>query len=115
MLPTDAAERKAAPIATGVLDYFPDALMEVARVSQIGNGQHNPGEPLHWAKEKSQDEADALMRHLADRGPSTPTAPGTPGRWPGARLRSSSVRSRLTGSRQTECQRHSLPCCQPKT
>lgn len=68
MLTTDPAERKAAPIATGVLDYFPDALMEVARVSQIGNDQHNPGEPLHWAKEKSQDEADALMRHLADRG-----------------------------------------------
>mgnify|MGYP001614711147 CR=1 FL=1 len=68
MLPTNAQERKDTPIATGVLDYFPDALAEVARVSRAGNEQHNPGEPLHWAKEKSQDEADALLRHLIDRG-----------------------------------------------
>jgi hypothetical protein len=67
-LPKDAAERKALPIASGVLDYFPDALAEVARVSKIGNDQHNPGEPLHWAKEKSTDEADALVRHLLERG-----------------------------------------------
>lgn len=68
MLTTDAADRKATPIASGVLDYFPDALAEVARVSRVGNEQHNPGEPLHWAKEKSTDEADALLRHLVDRG-----------------------------------------------
>jgi hypothetical protein len=37
-------------------------------VSRLGNDQHNPGEPLHWAKEKSTDEADALARHLIDRG-----------------------------------------------
>ncbi len=63
-----AAERKAHPICTGVLDYFPDALLEVAHVSKVGNDQHNPGEALHWAKEKSKDEADALVRHLLDRG-----------------------------------------------
>jgi len=63
-----ATFRKSMPIATGVLDYFPDALAEVARVSKVGNDQHNPGEPLHWAKEKSTDEADALVRHLLDRG-----------------------------------------------
>jgi Domain of unknown function (DUF5664) len=51
-----------------VLDYFPDALYEVAGVSFVGNQQHNPGQPLHWAKEKSADEADALLRHLKDRG-----------------------------------------------
>lgn len=68
MITTDAAERKATPIASGVLDYFPDALAEVARVSKVGNEQHNPGQPLHWAKEKSTDEADALLRHLIDRG-----------------------------------------------
>ena len=56
------------PLARGVLDYFPDALMEVARVSFVGNQQHNPGEPLRWAKEKSSDEADALLRHLRLRG-----------------------------------------------
>lgn len=63
-----AAERKALPIASGVLDYFPDALLAVAEVSRVGNEQHNPGQPLHWAKEKSTDEADALLRHLIDRG-----------------------------------------------
>lgn len=67
-LPSDAAERKATPIYSGVLAYFPDALAEIARVSKIGNDQHNPGEPLHWAKEKSKDEADALVRHLLDIG-----------------------------------------------
>jgi dATP/dGTP diphosphohydrolase len=64
----DAAARKAQPIARGCLDYFPDALLAVAELSRIGNDQHNPGQPLHWAKEKSTDEADALMRHLIDRG-----------------------------------------------
>lgn len=67
-LPTDAKERKALPIATGVLDYFPDALAAVAEVSRIGNEQHNPGQPLHWAKGKSTDHADSLIRHLVERG-----------------------------------------------
>ncbi len=63
-----AAERKASPIARGVLDYFPDAILEVANVSFVGNEQHNPGEAMHWAKEKSTDEADCIVRHLIDRG-----------------------------------------------
>lgn len=61
-------ERKALPLASGVLDYFPDALLAVAEVSRVGNEQHHPGQPLHWDKSKSTDEADALMRHLLDRG-----------------------------------------------
>lgn len=67
-LPTDAKERKAVPITTGVLDYFPDAIAEVAHCSKVGNDQHNPGQPLHWAKEKSTDHADCIARHLIDRG-----------------------------------------------
>jgi hypothetical protein len=67
-LPCDAAARKECPIASGVLDYFPDALAEIARVSKKGNDQHNPGQPLHWAREKSTDEADALIRHFMERG-----------------------------------------------
>jgi hypothetical protein len=67
-LPTIATDRKAIPLCTGVLDYFPDALCAVAELSRIGNDQHNPGEPLHWAKDKSTDEPDALLRHLIDRG-----------------------------------------------
>lgn len=61
-------ERKQRPLYSGVLKYFPDALMEVAHCSWVGNEQHNPGMPLHWAREKSTDHADALMRHLLNAG-----------------------------------------------
>lgn len=67
-LPSDPKARKLLPIATGVLDYFPDALMAVAACSQKGNDQHNPGQPLHWDRSKSADEADALIRHFIERG-----------------------------------------------
>ncbi len=67
-LPTDAKGRKATPIASGVLDYFPDALVAVAQVSFAGNEQHNPGQPLHWAREKSTDQDDTIMRHFLQRG-----------------------------------------------
>jgi len=66
--PEDAKGRKARPVASGVLDYFPDALVSLAEVSWHGNEQHNPGKPLHWDRSKSGDEADALMRHLLQRG-----------------------------------------------
>ena len=67
-LPSDSAGRKAVPLAAGVLDYFPAALAEVAKVSKAGNDKHNPGEPLHHARGKSTDHADSLLRHLVDRG-----------------------------------------------
>lgn len=67
-LPTDAAERKAIPMARGLLDYFPDALAAIANVSRVGNEQHNPGQPIHWSKHLSTDHADCLVRHLLDRG-----------------------------------------------
>jgi len=62
----DAKWRKERPLYSGCIAYFPDALMEVAYVSYIGNQQHNPGQPLHWAKEKSADHLDAEARHLAN-------------------------------------------------
>lgn len=64
----DAEWRKQRPVFSGVLKYFPDALMEVAHASWVGNEQHNPGEPLHWDRRKSADEADALVRHLMRAG-----------------------------------------------
>lgn len=67
-LPTDAAARKALPLFSGVLAYFPAALAEVARLSAKGNDQHNPGAALHWDRAKSGDEADALVRHLLEHG-----------------------------------------------
>lgn len=75
MIPTDRKARKETPIASGVLDYFPDAVAAVAQVSFIGNEQHNPGTALHWDRAKSQDEADSLIRHFLERG--TPDTDGT--------------------------------------
>jgi hypothetical protein len=67
-LPEDSDQRKLIPMATGLLDYFPRALAEVARVSKIGNDKHNPGEPMHHARGKSMDHADCIARHLIERG-----------------------------------------------
>lgn len=67
-MPTEAAARKNTPVATGFVDYFPDAIVAVAQVSKKGNDQHNPGKPLHWDRSKSTDEADTLMRHFIQRG-----------------------------------------------
>jgi len=68
VLPSTAAARKAIPICTGVLDYFPRALAAIAQCSAQGNLQHHADKPLHWDKNKSTDEADALVRHLMARG-----------------------------------------------
>jgi hypothetical protein len=59
-----AEERKAHPLFSGCLNYFPDALLAVAAVSRRGSEQHNPGEPMHWDMSKSQDEADSMARHM---------------------------------------------------
>lgn len=69
LFPADAKERKKIPIGTGVLDYFPAALAEVAKVSYQGNIQHNgPDAPLHWARSKSTDQSDTIIRHYFERG-----------------------------------------------
>lgn len=65
-LPTDSQARKQIPLLTGCLRYFPAALAGVARISKEGNDKHNPGEPLHHAREKSGDHGDCLLRHLVD-------------------------------------------------
>lgn len=68
VLNTTSEERKKYPMARGLLDYFPDALAEVSKVSYLGNEKHNPGEELHHARGKSMDHADCIVRHLAGRG-----------------------------------------------
>lgn len=68
LLPTDVQERKQIPITTGVLDYFPLAIAEVAKCSWAGNQQHHPDKELHWDKTKSTDHSDCIARHLIDRG-----------------------------------------------
>ena len=61
-------KRKEIPLYKGLIKYFPDALCEVARVSYIGSKQHHPDEDIHWDREKSSDDLDALMRHLMENG-----------------------------------------------
>lgn len=67
-LPTDYKARKGLPVFDGLLMYFPDACLAVAAVSVAGNAQHNPGEKLHWAREKSTDQMNTLIRHAMDHG-----------------------------------------------
>lgn len=68
VLPDDPKARKRIPIFTGLLDYFPAALAEIAQLSVNGNDQHNPGQELHWARDKSSDHADTIGRHMMQRG-----------------------------------------------
>lgn len=69
VLPSDAKQRKQIPVGTGCLDYFPNALIEIAKVSLAGNIQHNgPDAPLHWARGKSMDQDDTIIRHFLERG-----------------------------------------------
>jgi hypothetical protein len=59
-------KRKSTPIFTGCINYFPDALKEVSKCSLAGQKQHNQGDKLYWDKNKSNDNTDALLRHLID-------------------------------------------------
>lgn len=67
-LSTDKQVRKDTPVYSGVLNYFPLALAEVARLSKAGNDKHNPGQPLHWSRDKSNDHLDCIARHLLEAG-----------------------------------------------
>lgn len=67
-LPNDSAARKALPVWSHLIGYFPDAYLAVVEVSVLGNQQHNPGEPLHWAREKSPDQMNTALRHMMDHG-----------------------------------------------
>lgn len=67
-LPDDDAVRGEFPMFDGLLRYFPNSLAEVSKVSKIGNDQHNPGQEMHWARDKSTDHGNKIMRHLVDAG-----------------------------------------------
>lgn len=67
VLPTNAEERKAIPVYTGFIKYFPLAIAAVAKVSLKGGIQHGQTpQTLHWDRSKSGDELDAMMRHILD-------------------------------------------------
>ena len=61
-----AKERKGTPVYSGVLKFFPDAIKEVAKTSHAATSQHHPDKPMHWDRNKSNDHADALLRHMID-------------------------------------------------
>jgi len=66
-LPEDSKVRKDIPIYTGVINYFPDAFVELAKLSLRGGVQHGQTrETLHWDRDKSTDHLDALCRHMID-------------------------------------------------
>lgn len=65
-LPDDYHERKTWQMFTYLTEYFPDSFEEEVRVAIVGNQQHNPGEPLHWARDKSTDQLNTAFRHQWD-------------------------------------------------
>lgn len=70
-LPEEYNERKKWQLWTFLTEYFPDAFLAVVDVSIKGNDQHNPGQPLHWAREKSTDQMNTAMRHAWDHSRGT--------------------------------------------
>jgi hypothetical protein len=67
-IPQGDAERKDAPMFRGLLGYFPWALFKVAAHSLRSDRKHNPGNPNAptWAREKSADHPDCIVRHLTE-------------------------------------------------
>ena len=68
ILPQDPKERKKWPVGTFLREYFPDAFCYLANLSWKANEQHNPGEPMHWARGKSTDQEDTMLRHFMEGG-----------------------------------------------
>lgn len=65
-LPQDAQERKAVPVWTAFVKYFPNAIVAVAKHAAEGSKQHHPDDDPWWDMSKSTDEMDALMRHALE-------------------------------------------------
>jgi hypothetical protein len=69
-IPQDDQARKDAPMFRGLLGYFPAALFEVSVHSLESDRKHNPGSSTgpNWARGKSSDHWDCIVRHLVDAG-----------------------------------------------
>lgn len=65
-LPNDSAERKEYPMAEVLFGQFPAAITAVVHHSWKGNNKHNPGLPMQDNRSKSTDDADCILRHLAE-------------------------------------------------
>jgi hypothetical protein len=67
-IPEDQNLRNEYPMSSGLLDYFPNALAEVSRLSYLATQQHHPGEKMHWDRSKSTDHLNKIVRHCIDAG-----------------------------------------------
>lgn len=65
-LPTDDKARKRFEMWKYLTEYFPDSFMAEVEVAIRGNEQHNPGEELHWAREKSTKQLECAFHHMWD-------------------------------------------------
>lgn len=62
----DDNNREDYPLYDVLFGYFPAAMLMLAKWAKVGNDQHNPGEPLHWSRDKSGDHTNKILRHLVD-------------------------------------------------
>lgn len=65
-LPQNSKLRKEIPLFTFLSEYFPDVFVAMASLSFKANEKHNPGQPMHWSREKSADHKDCAIRHFLD-------------------------------------------------
>jgi hypothetical protein len=70
-LPTDRDARNAIPLWDALFAYFPDVWAEVAKVSVLGNKQHNLGSKFLWNRDVSTDHLNKVFRHAFDHGTGT--------------------------------------------
>lgn len=67
VLDGESLRRKAQPVFTGVLKYFPDAIKYVGHVSLVGGKQYGQDETnIFWDRDNTSVNEDALVRHLID-------------------------------------------------
>jgi hypothetical protein len=79
MIPEIQENRESKPLYDYMFGYFPDAFLAEVAVSWEGNKQHNPGQPMHWARGKSTDHPNKAFRHIWDHA--TGTKRDTDGTW----------------------------------
>ncbi len=65
-LTTDSDERKRLPMLAVLAGYFAAAMAGLTRHAVRSNEKHNPGEPVHWARGKSTDHPECVLRHSWD-------------------------------------------------
>src|SRR3546814_18002719 len=85
-------------MADGLLDYFPNALAEVSRLSHAATKQHHPDKPMHWDRSKSTHHRNKIMRHLVHAGKLVDKGMRNPamGAWPTLALLTAQL-NRATG------------------